>query len=118
NRTEVLYGQRRYDVRDLDIGDYVQIQLDQSRDQRYAAVIRVQEDSRQRSSQDSRGSRRIEQLDGRVEQIDQRQGWFEMDDRYGSRVLVALPYEANRGLTDRFQRLRRGDRVRVEGEML
>lgn len=122
NRTEVLYQQRRYEVRDLSIGDYVQVQLDEYRNQRYATTIRVQESGRRggSSTQDPRanGNRRIEQLEGRIDRIDQRQGWLEMDDRYGTRVLVTLPYQANRGLSDRFNRLRRGDRVRIEGERL
>lgn len=123
NRTQVIYQQRRYNVRDLGVGDYVQVQLGQSRDRdrRYATTIRIREDARQgrgNSPGNSRGNRRIEQLDGTIRQIDQRQGWFEVDDRYGSRVTVTLPYQANRGLTDRFQRLRRGNRVRLEGERL
>lgn len=121
NRTEVVYQQRRYDVRDLDVGDYVQVQLDDSRGQRYASAIYVQEsarDDRGSSTQYPGNDRRIEQLDGTVTSLDQRQGWFEMEDRYGSDVMVTLPYQANRGLSDRFQRLRRGDRIRIEGEWL
>lgn len=122
NRTEVVYQQRRYSVRDLDVGDYVQVQLDDSRNQPIATRIYVQESARDNrapgGSQNPGGGRRIEQLDGTVNSIDQRQGWFEMNDRYGTRVTVTLPYQANRGLVDRFQRLRRGDRVRIEGERL
>ena len=119
NRTEVVYQQRRYNVGDLDIGDYVQVQLDDSRGQRYATAIYVQESVRDdRGSTQYPGGRRIEQLDGTIDRIDQRQGWFEMNDRYGTRVTVTLPYQPNRSLTDRFQRLRRGDRIRIEGERL
>jgi hypothetical protein len=120
NRTEVVYQQRRYDVRDLEVGDYVQVQLADSRGERYAQTIYVQEGARndRGSTQYPGGDRRIGQLDGTVNQIDQRQGWFELSDRYGSIVMVTLPYQANRGLSDRFQRLRRGDRVRIEGEWL
>lgn len=120
NRTEVVYQQQRYAVRDLDVGDYVEVQLDDSRGERYATAIYVQESARdgRGSTQYPRGERRIEQLEGTVSRLDQRQGWFEMSDRYGANVMVTLPYQANRGLSDRFQRLRRGDRIRIEGEWL
>lgn len=117
-RTEVYYRQQRYSVRDLDRGDRVRIRLDDTgnRDRaRYASVIQVQEGT---VYDDRDVYSRRERIDGRVRQIDTRDGWFEVTDGRGDVLLVTLPYDPNRGLYDRFRRLDRGDRVRFEAQRL
>ena len=117
-RTEVLYRQRRYSVRDLERGDRVRIRLDESRSrdsERYASVIQVEE-SVGYDDRDVDGRR--ERIEGRVHSVDTREGWFEVTDSRGDVLLVTLPYEPNRGLHDRFRRLDRGDRVRFEAQRL
>ncbi|HUE95960.1 MAG TPA: hypothetical protein VMN39_04845 [Longimicrobiaceae bacterium] len=119
-RTEVIYRQRRYDVRDLERGDRVRVRVDDRRDRdrdRYATVIHVQE-SRTTRSDDRDVYSRPQRLDGRVTEVDARRGWFEMTDSRGDPILVTLPYDPNRTLRDRFGRVRRGDRVRIEGVWL
>lgn len=115
-RTEVVYRQRRYDVRDLERGDRVRVRLDDHDREPYARVIYVEESSR--GDDRDYGSERRERVEGRVGDIDARGGWFELSDGRGSAVLVTLPYDPNRTLRDRFGRLRRGDRVRIEGVWL
>src|SRR2546422_572862 len=54
-------------------------------------------------------------LVGEGRKVDSRRGTFEVRNRDGRRVLVALPFNTSRADRDRFDRLREGDSVRVEG---
>jgi hypothetical protein len=117
-RTEVVYQQRRYSVRDLERGDYVRVRVEEPRrGQLYARRIQVQQ-----SVRDQRGSPqanvRVQRLEGQVGRIDTQRGWFEVHPTRGDVVMVTLPYEPSRALRDRFRRLRRGDSVRIEGQQL
>jgi translation initiation factor IF-1 len=56
---------------------------------------------------------RIERLDGRVTSVDQRRGYFAMSDGRQN-VLVHVSGRLSNNDARRFDRLRRGDRVRVE----
>lgn len=119
SRTEVIYRQRRYDVRELERGDYVRIRVEDDRDREpYASVIHVEESRSDRGGTDRGSYSRVMRLDGRVNQVDAQRGWFEITDSRGAEFLVTLPYEPNRSLRDKFRRIRRGDRVRLEGERL
>jgi hypothetical protein len=53
-----------------------------------------------------------------VEVVDSRRGTFEMRDRSNRTVVVSLPYGAPRSVGERFNRLREGDYVRIEGRFL
>jgi hypothetical protein len=118
NRTRVVYQQRNYSVRDLERGDVVRARVNPDRNGRlHTDYIVVQ-----RSVQDNRGTgstrARIERLDGTIARIDTQRGWFELQQSRGGVLLVTLPYEPRRADRDRFRRLRRGDRVRIEAEIL
>ena len=125
--TRVVQRQRSFSVGDLERGDEVSMQV--QRDRRgglYTDLIRVD-----RSVRDRRGARdrdrderrervdtRTQAFEGRVVRIDHGQGWFELrEDRRGS-YRVTLPYRASSSITDRFRRLRRGDHVRLSGQLL
>ncbi len=117
-RTVVVYRQRQYEVRDLQRGDLVRIQLDQNRQGvSYASRIELQE-----STRDPRGDgdeRDVRRMDGTVRYVDTRNGSFELEPRGDDQVfLVTLPYAADRALSDRLRRLQRGDRVQIEGYLL
>jgi hypothetical protein len=49
-----------------------------------------------------------------VESVDARRGTFEVRDR-GRFVVVSVPFNAPRSVMERFNRLRQGDVVRIEG---
>lgn len=114
-RTEVIYGQRRYRVENLERGDLVRVTLaaEQSRTP-YARLIRVQESASDRGRDDDRYRQR-QRFEGAIVAIDTRAGWFELEQSRGRVVLVTLPYSPPRDVLNRFRGLRRGQYVRIEG---
>ena len=114
DRTQVIYQQRNYSVANLEPGDYVAAQVQQDRDGRaYTNTITVREGVQDRGNR--RGSARLERIEGRIEYIDERRGTFELRDPQSRLVVVAVPFNAPRSVMDRFNRLRNGDYVRIEG---
>jgi hypothetical protein len=125
NDTRVSYRQRDYAVANLEPGDYVTMRAQQDRDGRYFTdLITVKESVQERgggyggnsSGRGSVGS--LEKLEGRVEHVDPRRGTLEIRDRNNRLVVVSLPYNAPRAISDRLNRLREGDYVRMEGRFL
>lgn len=125
NNTRVTYQQRDYAVSNLEPGDYVAMRAQQDRDGRYLTdLITVRESVQDRGGYGSRSGSgsgstgRLDRLEGRVEYVDSRRGTFEVRDRNNRIVIVSLPYSPPRTVSDRFNRLREGDSVRVEGRFL
>jgi hypothetical protein len=124
DNTRVTYRQRDYAVSNLEPGDYVAMRAQQDRDGRYFTdLITVKESVQERggysgSSGGSGNVERLAKLEGRVEYVDSRRGTFEIRDRSNRLVVVSLPYNAPRSISDRLDRLREGDYVRVEGRFL
>jgi Domain of unknown function (DUF5666) len=123
NNTRVSYRQRDYAVTNLEPGDYVAVRAQQDRDGRYFTdLITVKESVQERGGKGeiSRGSGngRLEKLEGKVESVDSRRGTLEIRDRSNRLVVVSLPYNAPRAISDRLNRLREGDYVRMEGRFL
>ncbi len=132
-RTRVEYRGRGYGVSSLERGDEVSMRLRRDRGRSlYADYIYVTESARDRGGwgRDDRGrdgdwDRRRDDRDrrdrdawrasgrlyGTVSSIDERRWRFEVRGDRGERVLVTVPSDINRNTTDRFRRLRRGDRV-------
>jgi hypothetical protein len=118
NNTRVVYRQRDYAVSNLEPGDYVAMRAQEDRDGRYYADdITVRESARDRGGYTGGSTGRFDRIEGRVERIDSRRGSFEIRDRSRT-VLVTLPYNPLRSVSDRFNRLREGDFVRVEGRYI
>lgn len=116
-RTRVTYGQKDYEVSNLEPGDYVAMRTTQDRNGRlYTDLVTVRESAQDRSGYSRRG--RLDRFEGTVEYIDERRGRFEVRDRRNRLVVVTLPYNAPRSVSDRFNRLRRGDYVRIEGRYI
>ena len=124
NDTRVSYRQRDYAVANLEPGDYVTMRAQQDRDGRYFTdLITVKESVQERggyggNSSGSGSVERLEKLEGRVEFVDSRRGTLEIRDRNNRLVIVSLPYNASRAISDRLNRLREGDYVRMEGRFL
>ncbi|HSJ31501.1 MAG TPA: DUF5666 domain-containing protein [Longimicrobiales bacterium] len=121
NRTRVVYQNREYPVSSLERGDQVQMRLAYDRNNTaWADRIEVRSSARRTDGRDrddrDRGDiwgSRVQRLEGRVQAIDVRRGYFTVTDNQ-SRVLVYMPRNARREDVRRFERLRRGERVRVE----
>jgi hypothetical protein len=122
NRTQVLYRQRNYTVEHLEAGDYIAARVQQDRDGRnYTDAITVRESVQDRSGRAGAGrgnDRGIDQVDGRVEYIDPRRGTFELRDSRNRMLLVSVPFNAPRHVMDRFNRLREGESVLIEGRLV
>lgn len=125
NRTRVVYQNRRYPVSSLERGDQVRMRVEYDRNNTaWADYIELRSSGRGTARRgDRRDDRnrsgdvwrsRVERLDGRVQGIDVRRGYFTLTQSRGARVLVYMPRNARREDIRRFERLRRGDRVRAD----
>jgi hypothetical protein len=113
NNTQVIYRQRNYQVSNLERGDYVAARIQQDRDGRnYTDTVTVRESVQDRGST---GRARLDRIEGRVEYVDDRRGTFEIRDSRNRLIVVSVAFNAPRAVTDRFNRLRNGDFVRIEG---
>ena len=112
NNTQVIYRQRNYSVANLERGDYVAARVQQDRDGRYYTdTVTVRESAQDRGTIGGR----LDRTEGRVEFVDSRRGTFEIRDSRNRLIVVSVPFNAPRAVTDRFNRLRNGDYVRIEG---
>lgn len=118
NRTRVRYGNRQYPVSSLNRGDQVSMRVQYDRNNTaWAERIEVRSNARRTDRGSDRGgiwSGRSQRVDGRVQGIDTRRGYFTMTENRGQRVAVYMPRNARREDVRRFERLRRGDRVRAD----
>jgi hypothetical protein len=118
--TRVVYRQQEYQVSALESGDLVRMDVQRTTgNEYYTRDIEVQQ-----SVQDRRGDtgysdpNALYQFSGTVDQIDQTRGLFTLRTRNDEVVTVAMPYNASSSARDRFQRLRRGSSVAIEGRYL
>ena len=117
DRTRVTYRQRDYAVSNLEPGDYVAMRTQQDRDGRlYTDLVTVRESAQDRSGSGRYGQ--FERFEGNVEYIDARRGTFEVRDRRNRLIVVSIPFNAPRLVAERFNRLREGDYVRIEGRFI
>lgn len=116
--TVVSYQNQQYPVTALERGDVVAMQLQQGQQgETYVSQIVVQQSVQDRGGQSTggvSGSGQMQQLYGRVGQIDQARGMFQLQTQQGTFV-VSLPYNPGNVTADYFNRLRTGDNVRLEG---
>lgn len=120
--TVVSYRNQQYPVTALERGDVVAMQLQQTQQgQTYVSQIVVQQSVQERTGQTggSMGGTtgpvgQLQQIYGRVGQIDHARGVFQLQTQQGTFV-VSLPYNPGNATTDYFNRLRTGDNVRMEG---
>ncbi|HEV8341981.1 MAG TPA: hypothetical protein VGR30_06390 [Candidatus Binatia bacterium] len=118
--TRVMDRGREHPVTYLQPGDIVAFRMKtDSRGELYADLIFVRETNRERRiGSASRPETRIQTLDGTVERVDQQRGVFEIRDGDGRQVTVSLPYKPQGSDIERFERLRIGDRVSIEGHFI
>jgi hypothetical protein len=108
NRTRVMDGSRQQRVSSLRRGDHVRVRVSYDRNgAAWADRIDVRHSTR------SVGAR-VERVDGRVTTVDHRRGYFAVEQGRRSTVVVHVPRGVSRNDARRFDRLRRGDRVRAD----
>jgi hypothetical protein len=117
--TVVVYQQQRYQVTNLERGDVVAIQVQQTNQGNpYASRIDVQQSVQERTGQTTGGGVGVQQFTGRVGQIDHQRGMFQLQTSYSGNVVVSLPYNPSSTVVNQFNRLRSGDSVRLEGAQI
>jgi hypothetical protein len=120
--TRVLYHGREHSVQDLQAGDVIAFRYSPRGTSDYVDTIRVQEPVQARAgvttARRPSPAPRSELIEGTVERIDRQRGIFDVRQRGGSTVTVALPYNARPSDVENFRSLRDGDYVRVEGEFI
>jgi hypothetical protein len=108
NRTRINDGQRRSSLSSLRRGDEVRVRLSHDRSgNAWAERIDV------RRSQRSTASNRTTRIDGVVRQVDTRRGYFTVEQSRSQSITVYVQRVSSSDAR-RFDRLRRGDRVRAE----
>lgn len=109
--TRVVYRQRVFPVSALERGDVVRVRVVQGRNGvLWADRVDVRESVRHGGS----AAGRVARLNGTVAAVDARRGRFTVRQGRQQPVVVYLPHRVSRDDARRFDRLRRGDRVRVE----
>jgi cold shock CspA family protein len=108
NRTRLYSGGRQYPVSSLSRGDRVRMQVSQDR-RGTVWADRIEVHSASRSSR----SDRVHRVDGRVRTIDHRRGYFTIEHNRTTTAIHLSRHVSNADLR-RFDRLRRGDRVRAD----
>ena len=115
NNTQVIYRQKGYAVSNLEKGDYVAARVQRDRDgQNFTDTITVRETAQDRGYSGGGGGQ-LDRAEGRVEYVDSRRGTFEMRDQRNRLIVVSVPFNGPSVVSDRFNRLRNGDYVRIEG---
>lgn len=121
NRTRAIDGRRSYSINALDRGDLVRVWI--SYDRRGTPwVDRLEVRDGNRYGRDDRDRRviipRVERLDGTVGRLDSRRTFFTLERGRTQAITVRVPARLQRDDARRLDRLRRGDRVRIEAREL
>lgn len=121
DRTHVVYHGWDYSIDNLEAGDRIAFRR-LPRSASYIDTVRVLEPVQARS--DTTIARPIpprsrpDVVEGTVERVDPNLGTFDVRAPTGRTITVSVPYNARTADVDSFRGLRRGDRVRVEGEFV
>ena len=108
----VLDGGRSFPVSDLRRGDQVRIDVRENTGKRmYAERIR-------RESTAGTKTTAIRTVDGTVERVVAERGFLELRASTGALLTVYVPESASSATKQRFNEIRAGDQVRLEGERL
>jgi len=114
SNTRVVYQNQQYPVTSLESGDLVTMTIQNvNNSQVYTSEIVVTQSAQDRTGTtiDPTG---LQRLEGTVGVIDRNRGTFDLRSG-GTTISVALSYSATSAVRDRYNRIRSGDYVRVEG---
>jgi len=111
SRTRVMHRQRQYPVSALERGDIVRVRVTRDRSgNAWADHVEVRESVQERRA----STARVQRMDGTVRLVDTRRGLFTVEQSRNRTVTVYVPRNLNRNDARRFERLRRGERVRMD----
>lgn len=113
--TVVVYQQQQYPITALERGDVATFQIQQIAQNRYyTARIDVTQSVQDRTGQSSNASGDLQQIYGQVGQIDRQNGFFELRTNQGN-FTVVVSTSSNTPISNRFNSLRTGENVTIEG---
>ena len=114
NNTQVVYQNRNYSVTNLEYGDRVTARVQNANNGYYTDLIQVDE-----SATGNGGvSGNIQQFEGTVRSLDRTNGYFSISSNNYGTLTVSMPYNPSQSDLNRFNNLRNGDYVRVNGILL
>jgi hypothetical protein len=115
--TQVIYRQQQYPVTALERGDVATLEVQQlQNNDLYVQRVLVEQSVQERTGQ-TQGAGHVQQVSGRVGQINTQTGMFELQTA-GGVVTVSLPANPRTTDVNRFRQLRTGDAVAVEGALV
>jgi outer membrane lipoprotein SlyB len=114
NQTQVVFQNQNYPPTSLENGDRVTARIQANGNNYYTDYVQVDQSV---SGSGTGSSSNVQLLQGRVRQVDTRNGWFTVDlDNYNNTLTVTVPYNLNSNDINRFRSLRNGDFVRFYGQ--
>lgn len=116
NNTQVVYQNRNYSVTNLESGDRVTARVTNANNSNggyYTDLIQVDE-----SATSGGVSGNVQQFEGTVRSFDRTNGLFSISTNNYGTLTVSMPYNPSQSDLNRFNNLRNGDFVRINGVML
>ena len=117
NNTQVVYQNQNYSVSSLEFGDEVTARVSNSNNTSsgyYTDQIQVN-----RSVSGNGGvSGSVQNFEGTVRSVDRTNGYFSISTNNYGTLTVSMPYNPSQSDLNRFNNLRNGDFVRINGVML
>lgn len=123
-QTRVRYRNRDYPVTSIAAGDTIHVRTrDRTQQTPTADLITVITTAQDRAGTGGGAGTgaslgRLETIEGRVEYVDTRRGIFELRATNNRLVVVNLQYNPPRAVSDRFNRMRAGEQVRLDGRFI
>jgi hypothetical protein len=119
NQTRVVYQDRLYNVTSLENGDEIVARIASGNNGTYYTdSVLVTQPVAGSSTTGSTSASAVQTLQGTVRQVDRANGLFTLDAGTNVTLSISLPYNANRADVTKFQNLRAGDYVRLQGVYL
>lgn len=117
NNTQVSYQNENYPVTALERGDEVTVRYQETGNNNYYVDL-IQVNRSVSDGGGTTGGGQIYSLQGNVRSIDRTNGVFTLSTQNSGTITVSMPYNARSNDVARFNQLRNGDYVRLQGEML
>jgi hypothetical protein len=118
NNTQVVYQNQNYPVTSLEYGDRVTARVTQSNNTSngyYTDLIQVDQSV---STNGTGTSGNVQRYEGTVREIDRTNGLFTISSNNYGTLTVSMPYNPRQSDVNRFNSIRSGDFVRLDGVML